>query len=103
MARRTTITIETTSLLVLRSRNSKRTWCRECGAEAEMFTLEKGDLGTPNAAPFEKLLNSGELHRAELPDGSSLICLNSFLALVQTINSANIGIPRLLSAEKEKK
>jgi len=103
MARRTTITIETTSLLVLRSRNSKRAWCRECGAEAEMFTMEKGDLGTPNATLFEKWLNSGEMHHAKLPDGSSLICLNSFLALVQTTNSANSGIPRLLRAEEEKK
>ena len=102
MARQTTITIETTSLLVLRSR-SKRAWCRECGAESEMFALEKGDSATRNATPFEKWFNSGEVHHAELPDGSSLICLNSFLALVQTINSANIGIPRLLSAEKEKK
>src|SRR5215471_15377843 len=100
MARRTTITIETTSLLVLRSRNSKRAWCRECGAQAEMFTLEKGDFGTPNTAPFEKWLSSGELHHLELPDGSSLVCLNSFLALVETTNSANSEIPRLLSAKE---
>jgi hypothetical protein len=102
MARQTTITIETTSLLMLHSRNCKRAWCRECGAESEMFALEKGDLPTRLATAFEKWINSGEMHHAELPDGSSLICLNSLLALVQNTNSANRGIPRLPSTETEK-
>ncbi len=95
MARQTTITIETTSLLMLRSRNSKRAWCRECAAESEMLALKKDDLGTRNATTFEKWLDSGAVHRVELPDGSSLICLNSLLALVRKASSANSGIPRI--------
>jgi hypothetical protein len=101
MAKQTTITIETTSLLVVRSRNSKRAWCRECGAETEMFALEKGEL-IRNATAFEQWLNSGEVHRVELSDDTLLICLNSLLNLVRNANSANSGVPRLPSTEKER-
>jgi len=37
----------------------------------------------PNQAALEEWMNSGELHRSQTPDGSTLICLNSLLAWVQ--------------------
>jgi len=40
---------------------------------------------------FQQWLNSGNLHRAEAPDGSSLICLNSLLAHMQNTKPAKCG------------
>ena len=57
MAKQTKITIEIDSLLVVRGGNPVRAWCPRCAAEAEM------------------ILQSVE--------GSTLLCLNSLLALVQ--------------------
>lgn len=79
MPRKTTITIETTSLLVLQSRTSRRGWCPGCNAEQEMLVLENPP--SPDA-PLTALLSSG-VHRTRAPDGTPLICLHSLLALAQ--------------------
>jgi hypothetical protein len=84
MTKRTTITIETDSLLVMRGRNSTRAWCPRCGADGEMIALESaGVISNLEPASLEEWLNSEELHRSKADDGSSLICLNSLLARVQ--------------------
>ena len=44
MAKRTKITIETESLLVLRARNMRRAWCVACAAEGEVIALEEVGL-----------------------------------------------------------
>ena len=44
---------------------------------------ETGVMTNLNQAALEEWLNSGELHRSQTPDGSTLICLNSLLARVQ--------------------
>jgi hypothetical protein len=84
MAKRTTITIETNSLLIVRARTARRVWCPECGAVAEMvasaMTAVPPDL---RHRAVEKWLNSMNLHKAQAPDGETLICLNSLLAQVQ--------------------
>ena len=49
MAKRTRITIETDSLLVLRGRKSLWAWCPQCGAEAEMIPLN--DVGLISNLP----------------------------------------------------
>jgi|SRR5215469_8792758 len=97
MAKQTTITIETSSLLILRSRNARGAWCPACGAEVEMI-----ELSNPEMSAFGQWLDSGEVHRSEAPDGASLICLNSLLARVQTTKPANCGLPRLPNTEKER-
>ena len=84
MAKQTKITIETDSLLILRSRSSRRAWCPLCSAEGEMIALESVGLVSNLERPaLEEWLNAGELHRSQSGDGSVLICLNSLLARVQ--------------------
>jgi hypothetical protein len=84
MAKQTKITIETDSLLILRSRNSRREWCPLCAADGEMIALENaGVISNLERPALEEWLNSGNLHRSQAADGSVLICLNSLLARVQ--------------------
>ena len=84
MTRRTKITIETESLLVLSGRNTTRAWCVACAAEAEVIALEKvGLISNLERSALEQWLNSGNLHLSQTVDGSTRICLNSLLACVQ--------------------
>ena len=84
MRKRTKITIETDSLLILRGRNTTRAWCPLCAAEGEMIALENAGLISNLERPaLEEWLNSAELHRSQAADGSVLICLNSLLARVR--------------------
>jgi hypothetical protein len=84
MSKQTKITIETESLVILRGRNSRRAWCPQCAAEREVIALEEvGIISNLDRSAFEEWVNSGELHRSETPNGSTLICLNSLLARVQ--------------------
>jgi hypothetical protein len=84
MAKRTTITIETNTLLIVRARTVRRAWCPECGAVAEMVNSAMTAV-PPDASQHavEKWLNSMNLHMAQAADGGTLICLNSLLAQVQ--------------------
>jgi len=93
--KQTTITIETTSLLILRAGNSKIMWCPACGAEMEMLELSTGEISALGKLPRE-------VHRSDAPGGGALICLNSLLARVQTTKPANGGPPPLPNTEKEK-
>lgn len=82
MAKQTTITIESKSLLILRSRNTTQAWCPRCGVHTEMILLETDPL--PEHAPvLAQWLNSGAVHHVESADGSSLVCLDSLLAFAQ--------------------
>jgi hypothetical protein len=84
MSKQTKITIETESLVILRGRNSRRAWCPQCAAEREVIALEEvGIISNLDRSAFEEWVNSGELHRSETPNGSTLICLNSLLARAQ--------------------
>jgi hypothetical protein len=84
VAKKTKITIETESLLILHRCSSERAWCPRCAAQVEMITLENtGVISNLELAELSDWLNSDELHRTQTPDGSSLICLNSLLARVQ--------------------
>lgn len=94
MAKQTKVTIETDSLLILRGRNSRRAWCTLCAAEGEMIALENaGVISNLDQHALEEWLNSGELHRSQSADGSTLICLNSLLARVQ--NEKSTGASRV--------
>jgi hypothetical protein len=80
MARQTKITIETKSLLILRSKNSTDAWCPVCGAWVETLLLENAGLLAEHAPALVQRLNSGDVHRVEGADGSSFLCLDSLLA-----------------------
>jgi hypothetical protein len=84
MAKKTTISIETDSLLIMRGRNLPRAWCPICAAESEMIALANAAVISNLDRPaIDEWLNSGELHRSQAADGFELICLNSLLARVQ--------------------
>ena len=93
--KQTTITIETTSLLILRAGNSKVMWCPACGAEVEMLELSTREISALGKLPRD-------VHRSDAPDGGALICLKSLLALVQTTKPTNGGPLRLPNTEKER-
>jgi hypothetical protein len=88
MAKRTKITIETESLLVLRGRNMRRAWCVACAAEGEVIALEEvGLISNLERSALEQWLSSRNLHLSQTADGSTRICLNSLLACVQKTKS----------------
>ena len=84
MAKQTTMTVETDSLLILRGRSARRGWCPRCEAEVEMIAMEDtGVITNLGRSALEEWLNSEELHRLNAADGSAVTCLNSLLARVQ--------------------
>jgi hypothetical protein len=103
MAKQTTITIETSSVLIVQVRSSCRTWCPQCAAEGEMVAFDKTNvISNLDQRAVEHWLHSGALHRTNGPDGSLLICLNSLLACLQNAKPGNCGPPPLPDTEKEK-
>ena len=95
MAKKTTITFETSSLLILQERNATEAWCPACGTEADMIELSTGELSA-----LEQWLNSHHVHRSENSDGAVRICLNSLLSPLHTTKPANCGFPRLPNKEE---
>jgi hypothetical protein len=84
MAKQTRVTIETDSLLILRSGGALRAMCPECAAEVEVIALENaGVVSNLDRNGLEEWLNSKERHRPQSTDGTTLLCLNSLLALVR--------------------
>jgi hypothetical protein len=84
MAKQTTITVETDSLLILRGRSARREWCPRCEAEVETIAMEDiGVITNLGRSALEEWLNSEELHQLHAADGSAVTCLNSLLARVQ--------------------
>jgi hypothetical protein len=84
MAKQTTITIETDSLLILRGRSSTRAWCPRCAAEVELISLsDTGVISNLDQTELEEWFESEDLHRVQGVDGSSLTCLASLLARMQ--------------------
>jgi hypothetical protein len=84
LAKQTSITIETDSLLILRGQTPTRAWCPLCGVEGEMIEVENlRVVSNLQRIALEQWLNSSELHRSQAADGSALICLKSLLARVQ--------------------
>jgi hypothetical protein len=81
MAKKTTITIETDSLLIMRGGTLPRAWCPICAAESEMIALANAAVvSNLERAAVEQWLSSGDLHRSQAADGSEFICLNSLVA-----------------------
>lgn len=99
MAKQTTLTIETDSLLILRGQTSNHAWCPQCSAEGEMIEVENLRV-VSNLEPqaLHQWLNSAELHRLQTPGGSVLICMNSLLARVE---NARTSTAQRLQLEKE--
>ena len=90
MAKRTKITIETDSLLILRGRSFERAWCPQCGSEVEMIPLDNvGVISNLSPREVEAWIQSEDLHHSKATDGSPLICLNSMLKRVHKAKSSS--------------
>jgi hypothetical protein len=83
MAKLITITIETNSVMVLRARSAGRLWCPRCSTEGEVlrFGSRSQHFGGAFAA-LQALIDAGNVHQQQAPDGSTLICLNSLMAFI---------------------
>jgi hypothetical protein len=101
MAKQMTIRIETKSLLIFRSRSSRRVWCPVCRAGSDALVVEPA--GFSDAAAVEQWLKSEGVHRVEAPDGSLLLCLTSLSDRVQNAKQANRETPRFPDSEKERR
>jgi len=102
MTKQTTITIETKSLLVFRSRRFSRAWCPACRADTNVIVIEPGGLSGQEATVFEQWLTCEEVHRTEAPNRSLLICLNSLLHRVQNTKPVDCGLLQLPKSKKER-
>lgn len=81
MAKQTTITIETRSLLIIQAGRSHRAWCPHCSAEADMLAVDSTSaVSDLDAATLRAWLQSGDVHRCAGPEGATLICLGSLWA-----------------------
>lgn len=101
MARKTTITIETCSRVVLRAGGVVRAWCSICGAESEFIVIDSQFPGSES--PWaQALLNSAPLHRLDAGNGPTLICLQSLLALAQTNPTRRATEGALQSPERKR-
>ncbi len=72
------ITVETDRVLVIRRRRPIRGWCRECGCETDMLTLDEVGSVMSSGPPLKLDSRSG-WHLSETVDGMALVCLDSFL------------------------
>lgn len=73
---KTVITIETSQRILIR-KNRRRifVWCQRCAAEMEMYLPdEAAKLCAISTRTIYRLIESGDLHFTETPDGSMLIC-----------------------------
>lgn len=72
------ITVETDRVLVIRRRRPIRGWCRECGCETDMLTLDEVGSVMSSGPPADRQVRRS-WHFAEAEDGTGLVCLDSFL------------------------
>jgi hypothetical protein len=78
--RKTVVTIETEQFMVIRRRRVIRSWCSECGREAEF--VPRQSVGPwlderPNQAGF-RAIGRGP-HYATAADGSVVVCVRSLM------------------------
>ena len=84
MAKQTKITIETDSLVILRGRCSRPSWCPLCGAAVQTIALEEAEvLSKVERHAWAMWMESAALHQLAAADGSVLICVDSLLTCVQ--------------------
>lgn len=71
----TTITIETTSLLVLSTGELRTMWCPACNRNVPILVIAKRDIWALRRLPRH-------LHHSDGADGTAVICLNSLLGVI---------------------
>lgn len=83
MGRKITITMEATTLGILRGRASMHAWCSRCSAEREVVALDEIRVSNAGREELERWLSSEDLHRLQSSGQSPLVCLHSLLARMQ--------------------
>jgi hypothetical protein len=79
-SKRTQITIETNSVLIVRRMRSSRTWCPECAREVDAVGLDDATALTGMTHPaFRECVATGKWHFSVTSDGALLICLDSLM------------------------
>jgi hypothetical protein len=101
MPKKTTITIETSSSVVIRAEGPMSGSYPACGSTAQMISVEDSEiLGSLHRSLIERLLGSRELHQPERLLASLALCLNLLLTNLTGGKSAE---RRLARANKETK
>jgi len=79
MKRRTEITIEASRLtLISRSGGATSAWCSLCDAQVEMISPDQAaSLLRVSTRIIHRMVDEGNLHFVETPDGALLICVKS--------------------------
>jgi len=77
--KRKEVTIETERILFInRSPRRPILWCDSCAQEVVMLTVdEAGAMARMTSRMIFKLVEAGQLHFTETPEGRLLICSNS--------------------------
>jgi len=83
MNRKTQISIETDRRLIVRTRTGIRNaHCQTCNEPVSMITPDlAAELSGMSLRAVYRLIEAEKIHSIELPDRSSLICLNSLQLL----------------------
>jgi hypothetical protein len=85
--KKTVITIETDTLLIIRRRSSIRAWCPGCGRESDF--VSEGSVRCLPGANVNKLALGGAVeavHRIAGENGGMLVCLDSALRRITKPN-----------------
>ena len=82
--RRISITVETDSVLLIRSRRKMpRGWCAKCAGYTEFMPLQEARaLMSSDAATLSQLIDSESLHLSKDADQPSLVCFLSILKYI---------------------
>jgi excisionase family DNA binding protein len=78
--RTTVISLETTEVLAIRSQRRRvQAWCSDCAKSVSMVTADEAASVTGvDMRTIYRRVEEGKIHFTETPEGSLLICLNSF-------------------------
>jgi hypothetical protein len=77
--KRIEITIQTRQVVTIRSQNSIRLWCPECGCEVEVVDADQAESLGNMTGRLGDGTGAGKPHRLNGIEGMTVICLPSLL------------------------
>jgi hypothetical protein len=92
VSKTTQITIETSSVLIIRRTRSSRARCPECAREVDHVGLAEAGVLTGMARPaLRGDVETLKWHYSESSEGAPLVCLNSLMKSMQSENQWKEG------------
>lgn len=80
--KRVEITVETSRLVIRRSKNHASVWCLDCSSLVQSVTPEEAAvLAGVNTRAIYRWVEAAQLHLIETAEQAPLICLNSLRSL----------------------